>query len=246
MSSNGQFISVVPMYGQIYSSVDSGVSWDFNYNSPIGTWIDISSDSTGAITLAVMNGGYIYQSINYGINWNITNSPSDDWTSISLAGNQIYAIATVYSGLIYLSINNGNSWTYTSSPTATYYSSAISSTGEYMSANTKGDGMYYSTNYGSTWILASRTTDLNWNSVSISQNDFGKSWNMSVSPNGYWTSLTSSSDGQYVLAVVLNQVYYSSDYGKSFVLQESFDDSIYLFDSTSTSSGDFLITVSGQ
>ena len=205
------------------------------------TWSSSAISASGQYQTAVINGGFIYYSTDYGITWNKSNSISGTWTSVAMSSSGQYQTGVI-NGSIYYSINYGVNWTESSSPTANWKSNAMSSSGQYQTAVINGGFIYYSTNYGINWTQSiSPTSTLNWTSVAMSSSgqyqtavinggfiyyssNYGINWNKSISISGNWTSIAMSSSGQYQTAAINVGIYYSSNYGVNWTQSSSISD----------------------
>jgi hypothetical protein len=191
-------------------------------------WQSVSLSSTGQYQTAVVNdGGQIYTSSDFGVNWTARDS-GRDWRSVSLSSTGQYQTAVVYSGQIYTSSNYGASWTARES-SRNWRSVSLSSTGQYQTAVVFSGQIHTSSDYGVNWTA--RDSSRAWWSVSLSStgqyqtaplqnngqiyisSDYGVSWTPRYI-NGYWYSISLSSTGQYQTAVTeTTQIHTSSDYG---------------------------------
>jgi hypothetical protein len=216
--------------------------------APVGvsSWRSVSLSSTGQYQTAVVYGGQIYTSSDYGVNWTARDS-NRNWNSVSISSTGQYQTAVVYSGSdnkIYTSSDYGINWTARDSG-RNWISVSLSSTGQYQTAVVNGGQIYTSSDYGVNWTA--RDSGRNWNSVSISStgqyqtavvyssstefdnkiytsSDYGINWTARDSRR-YWISVSLSSTGQYQTAVVYtgsdNKIYTSSDYGINWTARES-------------------------
>jgi hypothetical protein len=204
--------------------------------SPLVNWTSISVSSNGHYQSAVVNGGGIYTSSDYGSTWIANNSaPANaNWYSISLSSTGKYQSAVIYGGYIYISSNYGATWDPTAQG-ASWNSISISSTGQTQVASINGGQIYYSGDYGATWNWVVITHTGQWYDVSISSTgqyqtaveyggsiytsiNTGQSWNEASNTRSYnWNSVSISSDtGKYQSAVQNpGTIYTSSDYGST-------------------------------
>lgn len=111
LSFTGQYQSIA--CETIWLSSDYGETWtdafvenQFNDHN----WDGISISSNGRIQSATDSGGYIYNSQDYGITWNIANANNKTWFNISISANANYQTAIDIDGYIYLSLDYGLSW----------------------------------------------------------------------------------------------------------------------------------------
>jgi photosystem II stability/assembly factor-like uncharacterized protein len=198
-SYSGQYIAVAANGNYIYVSSDFGNSWlRANGTSPAVGWRCIASDNSGQYMVAGSSqGSYsaIYLSSNYGKFWKISAAPTSTlWTGVASSSNGQNLIGCSSPGYIYTSSNFGNSWTaQLSSPSTGWYSVTSSSTGQYSAACVYGGSIYTS-------------------------NNFGKSWSLTTAPPNDWLSISSSSNGQFLMAGNTLNLYTSSNYGYSWFL----------------------------
>jgi len=108
MSSDGKYQSAVEVTGEIYISIDYGVSWT-KIDEAVVTdkqWQGISVSASGQYQTAIVKGGTIYISIDYGVTWaqsadnNVTNR---QWQAVSVSSSGIYQTAAVYNGALWTS-----------------------------------------------------------------------------------------------------------------------------------------------
>jgi hypothetical protein len=196
----------------------------------------ITVSSTGQYqSMVVTNGGRIYISSNYGVNWREVES-SRIWRYISMSSSGQYQTATVSSGVdnkIYISNNFGNTWTAKENSRA-WVGVSLSSTGQYQTALVEGGQIYISSNYGNNWSAVDSSR--NWTKVSLSStgqyqsavvwgggiytsSNYGANWQLVPSTNGApininWNGIALSSTGQYQSACSTgNNIYVSSNFG---------------------------------
>jgi hypothetical protein len=118
-SSDGTKLAATDYQGYIYTSPDSGVTWNIQNGSGSRNWIEIASSSDGTKLAAVNAGGYIYTSTDSGVTWvERTNSGARNWILITSSsdGNKLAIIGTSdddYYSYIYFSTDAGVTWTNT-------------------------------------------------------------------------------------------------------------------------------------
>jgi len=151
---------------------------------------------------AVVYGGQIYTSSNYGSTWTLQRaSQSTTWTSIASDSTGQYLVASVYSGSIYTSTNYGATWTARTSgvPASAQFQSVTSDgSGKYLATVVSGGTIYVSTNYGASWTAGT-----------------------GLPATGSWYSVSSDYSGQYLIActgLTTGNVYTSTNYGSSWSL----------------------------
>jgi len=196
VSANGQYQTgtvngSVLNNGGIYISSNYGVSW--TQIVPVGTntltnWIESSISATGQFQTALVSGGFIYRSTDFGITWNpVTSVGTNNWSFLCLSATGQYQTAVVNGGFLYNSTNYGATWSAnTSTGSKTWVSCSMVANAQYQLAveglvltggiATSGGQIWYSNNYGVTWTSGGAT-----------QSPF--------------TGVTSSSNGQFSYAV---------------------------------------------
>jgi hypothetical protein len=212
--------------------------------SPVASWKSISVSSNGHYQSAVVSGGSIYNSSDYGSTWLANNNaPTNvNWYCISLSSTGKYQSAVIYGGQVYISSNYGATWDPKApgaiwdpaAPGANWNSISISSTGQTQVATINGGYIYYSGDYGATWNTVAITHTGTWHNVSISSTgqyqtaveyggsiytsiNTGQSWNEAPNTRSKnWNSVSISSTGKYQAAVEYGgTIYTSSDYGST-------------------------------
>ena len=192
------------------------------------SWYSVALSATGQYQSAVVYGGGIYISSNYGVDWSLVPSvngasTSGNWFSISLSSTGQYQSAVISGGGIYTSYNFGVTWSLVpaanGAPTNNYWAViSLSSTGQYQLA-CAGEGVYKSNNYGISWSIAAGSN--RWRGVSVSStgqyqaaanqyggygiyisSNYGSSWSISgATTSADWTDVAISSTGQYLTAI---------------------------------------------
>jgi uncharacterized protein YjbI with pentapeptide repeats len=226
--------------------IDGGLPvFEATTNSGYRDWYSISISSTGEYQTAVVYGGNIWTSSNYGVSWT-ERATVQNWQSVSISSSGQYQTAVSFvSGNIYTSSDYGVSWTVRNMP-GLWSSVSLSSGGDYQTAVISNGNIYISSNYGVSWtsINISKT----WTSVSLSStgqyqtasatgsgvyvsSNYGASWTENTyTPSsgilGMWLCVSISSTGQYQSAGSNNgNIYTSSDYGVIWTGRTSVTDS---------------------
>jgi hypothetical protein len=234
--------------GGIWKSSDSGETWSQSvlaytstYNPPnSSSYIpNITSSSTGQNLVAIVNSGYLYNSTDFGSNWNpLPNSlPYYTymlWYSIASSITGQYIVVSTIVGDIFKSDNYGKSWI-KSVTTYAYPILSMSSSGQYIIAASNGGSIYLSSDYGSIWIQLTTINGLPsipeaWSAISISESgqyiaasilgggiyvssNFGSTW-FSINLNKNWSSIAISNSGQNMVATIsAGSIYGSSNFG---------------------------------
>lgn len=215
-----------PFEGRVWKTINGGNSWTELMSSPTrANWRFVSTSGDGATVAGV---GYatntaafadILVSQNGGTTWTVANAEADrQWTGLAMSrdGQTIVAVAESTdgtNGVIKKSVNGGTSWTDITPAvpepgTGRNYGGdwrqiAVSSDGTKVFAGLDNVGLYSSSNGGTTWT---KTLD---------------------ATSGLWTSIRTSGDGRYVIALndfyssANNGVWVSSDYGASWTKTSS-------------------------
>lgn len=192
-SQNGQYVLAYANLngkGSLYVSQNYGQTFILNTNisGDIGD-IEISGD--GQYALLVFNGGALYVSSDYGVNWAVPSTPPPDGViCLSIDSDGSNMLCAIYGGTLYVSTNYGDVWAAPSGfgTTANWLSTTIDSAGTKAIAGTSNNKAYYTSDLQN-WALA----------------DGGAT-------NRYWLDVTISGDGTFVATATYNSpyVYYSS------------------------------------
>jgi hypothetical protein len=208
--------------------------------SGIRNWQSVAISATGQYQTAVVSGGQIHTSSDYGINWTprYSSYSTSNWFSVSLSSTGQYQTAVAIGGQIHTSSDFGINWTprHNSYNGYAWRSVSLSSTGQYQTAVTTGNQIHTSSDYGINWTPQSYSTS--WYSVSVSStgqyqtavvrngqihtsSDFGINWTPRYSIST-WSSVSLSSTGQYQTAVGdSDQIHTSSNFGINWTLRIS-------------------------
>jgi hypothetical protein len=178
--------------GQIYTSIDSGVTWTARETAREWSWVASSAD--GVKLVACVQGGQIHTSTDSGVTWTARETEKS-WISVASSADGAKLVACVYGGQIYTSSNSGVTWTVRES-TRDWYAVASSADGAKLVACVYDGQIYTSSNSGVTWTARESTRD--------------------------WVSLASSADGTMLVACVYGgQIYTSSNSGGTWTARES-------------------------
>ena len=245
-------------FGQNWTTV-SGLSTSAN-------WQTVAVSASGQYMTAGGNIGTIYYSSNYGQTWNSI-AVTGNITSIVISSSGQYQIACAYgSNGIYYSTNFGASWTASNAPTGPqWFQVCMSTSGQFASAcNAASTNItYYSTNYGITWTASATTaTTGSFGGITCSasgqyqvaaiatgiiyySSNYGQSWTASnISNAGVVQGASMSASGQYVMVITngtLGNVWYSSNYGITFVSTAAGSASNNLRGSAASASGQYQL-----
>lgn len=139
------------------------------------------------------------QFLNFSRSYNFSSSHNGNWTAIAISSNGQYRYASTLEGEVYFSTDNGQTW----SNTGVNVGNPINS------ICTSDNGQY----------VAFTTSDYQ-NSVSnyiYISNDFGANFTTTAQIK-YWTAITMSSTGKYIVACSLEYSnIYSNDFGLSWI-----------------------------
>jgi hypothetical protein len=224
----------VILVGNLVDTV--GFAWRTNESSR--AWKAVASSSDGSKLVAVVNGGNIYTSTNYGVNWTVRATVFGNlaWSSVASSADGTKLVASVNPGFIYTSIDSGANWTQrTASGSRNWTSVASSFDGTKLIACAGNSGTYVSTDSGASWP-AGLTGLLTWSGVASSGNGSNvvsvaqgsqiyTSTNSGVSgswfpraSNGGWSCVASSADGSRLVAGQnTGFLYVSPDFGASWI-----------------------------
>jgi len=187
-SSDGTKLAAVVDGGYIYTSDDSGVTWTERTSAGSRDWASITSSSDGTKLAAAVDYGYIYTSDDSGVTWTErTSAGSKGWTGIASSSDGVNLTATVYGEYIYTSADSGATWAQKTGPGLGYFWKAVASSADGAKlaiVNNSNGHIHTSTDYGATWY--------------------------SRASSKMWWSITSSSDGVNLAAVVYGEYIYTS------------------------------------
>ena len=188
----------------IYSSTDSGVSWNATLADPGTTkfkFIDvaISYNYNDSVKVVIILAAAVNERLFLKNETSFDRvGPSLEWTGVAIStysGNIQYAIAN--NSKIYKSVDYGKTWNVLeSSPILAWTSIDTSYIGNYVTAVATNNKIYTSFDFGVTWVA--RDSDR------------------------YWNNITISADGLKQLATVdYGKVYASTDYGLNWIPLEN-------------------------
>jgi len=116
--------------GSIWTSTDSGLTWQFEPAVPLGDWQCVASSADGG-RLVAMGVGPVYTSADSGVTWTkATAAPVRDWFAVasSADGTKLVAVASDVRQL-FLSTNSGVTWMNAGAPVIQWTSVASSADG---------------------------------------------------------------------------------------------------------------------
>jgi photosystem II stability/assembly factor-like uncharacterized protein len=191
-SADGRKLAAVEYDGEIYTSVNGGVSW--TPRNGRRNWQSITSSADGSKLAAVESYGQIYTSTDSGVNWTARES-NRNWQSITSSADGSKLAAVVWGGQVYTSANSGVTWIARES-NRNWQSITSSADGSKLAAVVNGGQIYTSTDSGVSWTA--RESSRNWESI------------------------TSSADGSKLAAVDQDAIYTSTNSGVSWTVSSSF------------------------
>ncbi|NHZ86281.1 MAG: hypothetical protein GWP19_10425 [Planctomycetia bacterium] len=185
-----------------------------NYSPfPSGKWVT-----------AVVDGGYIYVSDDYGVTFYQLGT-SQSWWGVDMNQTGKYQTAVVYGEYIYSSNDNGQSWVQRS--VSKYWTGiAIDSTGRYQAAVTNDGYVYESSDSAVSWTsylvgTSFRSIDISpsgkyqiiggWSDYVYISTDYGSTWNQVMTTSGDWAVNVARNGSQYLAALNGSQIWVSTD-----------------------------------
>jgi photosystem II stability/assembly factor-like uncharacterized protein len=108
MSSDGKYQTALENYGEVYCSVNFGVTWTVLNNPAFvdNNWVSVSLSATGQYQTIVQQGGLVYCSYNYGVDWTAVADSmvkNKDFRDVAISSDAIYQCICEYGGQIYTS-----------------------------------------------------------------------------------------------------------------------------------------------
>jgi hypothetical protein len=170
--------------GLVYTSTNSGASWNQSTGAPSLGWVSVASSADGTKLVAAVNGnntysgvpyGYIFTSPDSGVTWNFTSAPQIYWSAVACSADGNKLVAAPYKDPflrpvpIYTSADSGTTWVTNNTPSEHWVTVASSADGTRLAAATADGLLYYSTNSGTVWTSTS-TPFQQWQSVAWSGN----------------------------------------------------------------------------
>jgi photosystem II stability/assembly factor-like uncharacterized protein len=173
---DGTRVAAIDKYGSIWTSADSGSTWQERQNGgAVHNWNGLASSSDGSKLVAITSDRLVFASSNFGATWAQITGPTFDTSSTvfsvkSSDDGSTIAISSI--GGIYISSDSGAtwrnvtptsglgnpSWTYGSGGDTPYFQSiALSSDGSHLVTGTRvnninnGGIIFTSSDYGATW-----------------------------------------------------------------------------------------------
>ena len=109
-------VAVTSTADKIYRSTDGGINFFTLVNCPIQNWGGVATNSDGSVIVGVVNGGFVFQSVDSGVTWATRYFAQIlDWNYIYCNNNETTItdarfIASVDNGQIYISLDKGTTW----------------------------------------------------------------------------------------------------------------------------------------
>ena len=238
--------------GLIYISTNSGVDW-MQTSAPTDSWSSVASSADGTKLVAAASGDLIYISTNSGFAWTATSAPSNSWATVASSADGSKLVAAANGDLIYFSTNSGADWMPANTAVASWEAVACSADGtKAIAAN--GNQVWISKDSGATWTQTDLPSQ-NWSSVCSSADGnkfagvgisttitfpsggtistyggFGVSTNSGVNwiinTNFNANLITSSADGNKLIAGNGGGIYTSTDLGMTWIQETNISASV--------------------
>ena len=211
-------------HGNIYTSVDSGVTWIRRQPTEpdaLLDWQSVASSSDGqklVICWTDFDGdGAIYTSVDSGVTWHLTSAPARNWVAVtsSADGSKLAAAArgadfSVSGDEIYTSVDGGATWVVRAGAGSRQWTSIASdSSGNKLVAVDRGTD---SRPFGGL-IYTSSDAGLTWTSHAVPSVG-----GLAADGTQIWNTVTSSGDGTRLAAAGRSgKIYTSSDSGLTWI-----------------------------
>jgi|GEM_PF-4442823 len=228
-SSNGTKLAALAYNDTyIYTSSDSGATWEPQLNTPRFVWSSIASSADGTKLVAVTNSGEgIYRSTDSGATWTELTGFSYDVTIYKIASSAdgTKLAGTSYGDSIYTSDDSGETWTrQEGSGAENWYFIAYSGDGTKIIAAELSGSIFTSSDSGVTWVEAP---------------DSGI--NPQTEYESYWNMVGSSADGMKLFAGGDRGLFVSIDGGQTWDIN-TYPDGYYPYDVEVSADGTTLVT----
>ena len=217
--------------GNIYITSKPGKIFRFNNtlntlnhlnNSPSKNWQDITCSTNGNIIISAVYGGSIYNSTDFGNNWNTINTK---WTGVVCDSSGLNITGIVANGYIYNSTNGGKYWnTYKTDKFSNWQNVSCDISGRVIITTEKIGNIYISKDNGLFWNADTSIGIKNWNGLCCSSNGLnilsyektgsigniwfsntqGSNWINYPTPNFIINNLSCDSEMKYILGTELN------------------------------------------
>ena len=215
-SSDGSRIAAISTNGQLWTSTNSGTTWESHtaLNAlNLTTWQNIVTNASGETLTVASGNGSVYSSGDFGTTWTATNltglfGVSTLYGVTTSADGKILAVSDFGTNKVLVSTNSGLSWS-NEGPSGPV-------TGNFWNVVLSGDGLTLAAiaSAGNIWTATySPTTTPKW-----TWHDTGIS-----SSSGFWRGLSISSNGNFIAASAYNgKIYVSSDSGTTWSVPSGF------------------------
>jgi hypothetical protein len=216
-SSDGSRIAAISTNGLVWTSTNSGTTWESHtaLNAlNLTTWQNIVTNASGETLTVASGNGSVYSSGDFGTTWTATNlaglfGVSTLYGVTTSADGKILAVSDFGTNKVLVSTNSGLSWS-NEGPSGPV-------TGNFWNVVLSGDGLTLAAiaSAGNIWTATySPTTTPKW-----TWHDTG------ISPSsGVWRGLSISSNGNFIAASAYNgKIYVSSDSGTNWHVPSGFD-----------------------
>jgi uncharacterized repeat protein (TIGR02543 family) len=236
-SSDGTVLVKVEFPGDIYTSRDSGKTW--NAQTTVDRfWTSVTTSLDGRLQAAVAANGNIFTSSDFGDNWISQTTVNRFWSSITSSADGRYLAAAESYGKIFTSDDFGQTWISRTSASQIWSSITSSADGKRLAAAVTGGRIWTTDDFGVTWG-DSESPARAW--VSVTSNDYGNimaaveangkiytssdsgvTWTERTSVNRIWKSIVANADGSVLAAVegVKGEIWTSIDEGLTWIAQE--------------------------
>ncbi len=256
-SADGTKLVAVVNGGAIYTSTDSGATWEEQKDPPVQDWNAVASSADGTKLVATANNGHIYTSTDSGVNW-VMRDLSREWRCVASSADGTKLVAGVENGQLFTSTDSGLTWTPRESARV-WLGVASCDDGTRLVATAMNDHIYTSTDSGQTWTP--QENHRAWRAVTSSADgsklvaaeqggkiytsiDYGVNWTARENDRD-WYFLASSADGTKLAGVVNNgQIYTSADSGVTWAARES--NRVWLGVTASADGSSFAAVATGE
>jgi hypothetical protein len=201
---------------ELYSSTDSGASWNL---VPMPSDGFATLPGTGLTAFATSSDG---------------RELAASWADTQCASDPSGGVYLWHRGQVYISANSGATWTVTAPPSAGWYSLAMSADGYRVAAGSS-DGQVCLLPYAGPWRSVGASNEYDFTAVATSadgrklvagsnygliytSSDSGTNWSSTSAPANDWTFVASSAEGTKLLAAAYgDRLYVSSNSGASWM-----------------------------
>jgi hypothetical protein len=211
-SADGTKLAAVgPMNTAVFTSTNSGATWNSNYvyNAPGFTCVASSAD--GIKLLVGPASDVLYTSTNSGVTWVSNNVPVKTWTSVASSADGTKLVAGS-GGPIYTSADSGTNWVEHNVPVTDDYPYFV-----WHGLASSADG----TKIAAAGLMPMNYTLGHGGGLIYTSSDSGGSWQASSAPNTTWCAIACSADAKTLIAASTEEysglnhssVYVSTDAG---------------------------------